>query len=229
MYVLGPLSEDSFPYPQGTEEWYRHFWGRASALPTYEMLELQDESSFEHPASGPSAPESSSQKQQEKDDEEPPSMEKNDQKRDFWGLKCHFEKERLRSQPAPQPRKLKIVSYHQGNHYAVPLRNEFQTAREVQAMAARRRSSLVLDDDEDKEWITVKCTCSRTSDDGNMVYCEDCDTWQHMKCYYPGQAQANRMAEGERALEHCCADCKPRPLERVESERWELVNPPMSS
>ena len=47
-----------------------------------------------------------------------------------------------------------------------------------------RRHSFAPDENEDNDWYTIKCTCRKTNDDGNVVYCMDCDTWQHMKCYY---------------------------------------------
>jgi hypothetical protein len=55
---------------------------------------------------------------------------------------------------------------------------------------ARRRRSFALDENENKEWYTIKCTCGKSNDDGDVVYCMDCDTWQHMKCYYPDRVSS---------------------------------------
>lgn len=62
----------------------------------------------------------------------------------------------------------------------------------------------------DEEPYTIKCICDYSDDDGNTIYCETCDTWQHIECFYPG-----RVADASRAeFDHSCADCKPRPLDR---------------
>lgn len=37
---------------------------------------------------------------------------------------------------------------------------------------------------EEVEDYTIKCICGFQEDDGNTVYCERCDTWQHTECYY---------------------------------------------
>lgn len=63
-----------------------------------------------------------------------------------------------------------------------------------------------LVDDEDP--YTMRCICEYKDDDGNTIYCEQCDTWQHTECYYPG-----RVSEASRAdFQHACVQCKPRDL-----------------
>jgi hypothetical protein len=37
----------------------------------------------------------------------------------------------------------------------------------------------------EEEDYTIKCICNYTDDDGNTVFCENCQTWQHIECYYP--------------------------------------------
>ncbi|MCJ1291935.1 hypothetical protein MMC34_003485 [Xylographa carneopallida] len=55
----------------------------------------------------------------------------------------------------------------------------------------------------EEEDYTIKCICGYQEDDGNTVFCEQCNTWQHVDCYYykkdpPGDDD-----------EHGCADCTP--------------------
>lgn len=56
----------------------------------------------------------------------------------------------------------------------------------------------------DEEPYTIKCICQFDEDDGNTVFCERCETWQHIICYYPKQKIPD---------EHNCVDCEPRPLD----------------
>ncbi|KAI5286762.1 hypothetical protein KEM54_006535 [Ascosphaera aggregata] len=69
--------------------------------------------------------------------------------------------------------------------------------------AADGVSSLSLQPEEDEPY-TIKCICSFEDDDGSTVYCERCDTWQHIVCYYEKQ---------EVPEIHNCADCEPRFLD----------------
>lgn len=74
---------------------------------------------------------------------------------------------------------------------------------------------------QEEEPYTIKCICSYSGDDGNTIFCETCDTWQHIECFYPDNVQ-DALSEG---FTHSCADCKPRPLDRqkaVEHQRSRL-------
>ena len=62
----------------------------------------------------------------------------------------------------------------------------------------------------EEEPYRIKCICNFTDDDGNTIYCETCDTWQHIDCFYPD----NREEVSREDFAHSCADCKPRPLDR---------------
>ncbi|KHJ34944.1 putative phd-finger domain-containing protein [Erysiphe necator] len=62
----------------------------------------------------------------------------------------------------------------------------------------------------DEEPYTIKCICDYSDDDGNTIYCEKCDTWQHIECFYPGRVDDASRED----FDHSCADCKPRPLDR---------------
>ncbi|KAJ5372820.1 Zinc finger FYVE/PHD-type [Penicillium concentricum] len=66
----------------------------------------------------------------------------------------------------------------------------------------------------DEEPYTIKCICSFDEDDGNTVFCEGCETWQHILCYYPDKKVPDV---------HNCVDCEPRPLDnRRANERQRL-------
>ncbi|PHH88286.1 hypothetical protein CDD83_7752 [Cordyceps sp. RAO-2017] len=62
----------------------------------------------------------------------------------------------------------------------------------------------------EEEPYTIKCICNFSDDDGNTIYCETCDTWQHIDCFYPD----NRDEAIREDFAHSCAECKPRPLDR---------------
>lgn len=57
---------------------------------------------------------------------------------------------------------------------------------------------------EEEEPYTIKCVCGYHDDDGNTVLCENCNSWQHIECYYP----AKNVPEI-----HKCVDCAPRHLD----------------
>ena len=59
----------------------------------------------------------------------------------------------------------------------------------------------IAEEDED---YTIKCICNFQEDDGNTVYCEKCETWQHIICYY-GQKEVPDL--------HNCAECEPRSVD----------------
>ncbi|KAL4729357.1 SET domain-containing protein 3 [Fusarium chlamydosporum] len=65
-------------------------------------------------------------------------------------------------------------------------------------------------DGAEEEPYTIKCICNFSDDDGNTIYCETCDTWQHIDCFYPD----NREEAIREDFAHSCAECKPRPLDR---------------
>lgn len=57
-----------------------------------------------------------------------------------------------------------------------------------------------------EEPYTIKCICDYSDDDGNTIYCERCDTWQHIECFYHGNAEEASRED----FDHLCADCNPR-------------------
>lgn len=62
----------------------------------------------------------------------------------------------------------------------------------------------------EEEPYTIKCICNFSDDDGNTIYCETCDTWQHIECFYPNNVEDAYRED----FSHSCAECKPRPLDR---------------
>lgn len=51
----------------------------------------------------------------------------------------------------------------------------------------------------EEDW-TIKCVCGYDDDDGSTVLCEECDTWQHILCYYYKKTIPDI---------HLCTDCAP--------------------
>ena len=66
---------------------------------------------------------------------------------------------------------------------------------------------------EEEEDYTIRCFCGFQVDDGNTVYCERCDTWQHIECYYFEQYR-NGQAPDVGSIDHACVNCAPRPYDK---------------
>ncbi|KAL8914540.1 MAG: hypothetical protein Q9171_000893 [Xanthocarpia ochracea] len=62
---------------------------------------------------------------------------------------------------------------------------------------------------EEEEDYTIKCICGFHDDDGNTVWCDRCDTWQHTECYYFENGEVLDVSD----IEHWCVDCKPRQID----------------
>lgn len=76
--------------------------------------------------------------------------------------------------------------------------------------------NVVTDGEENDEAdYTIKCICDFDDDDGNTVYCEPCDTWQHILCFYPNDPHAPNRED----FLHKCHTCQPRPLDREGANR----------
>ncbi|KAJ5907636.1 hypothetical protein N7495_000318 [Penicillium taxi] len=63
-------------------------------------------------------------------------------------------------------------------------------------------SDLVTPDEED---YTIKCVCEYLDDDGSTVFCERCETWQHILCYYYTDDLVPEV--------HKCVECEPRDVD----------------
>ncbi|KAK4130009.1 hypothetical protein BT67DRAFT_248396 [Trichocladium antarcticum] len=62
----------------------------------------------------------------------------------------------------------------------------------------------------EEEPYTIKCICNFADDDGNTIFCETCETWQHIECYYPDSVEDALRAD----FSHSCVECQPRVLNR---------------
>lgn len=61
----------------------------------------------------------------------------------------------------------------------------------------------------------IKCICNFAHDDGNTVFCEKCNTWQHIDCYYHPLGEAEKVKQED--FDHSCADCNPRILDKLQA------------
>ncbi|KAK1777508.1 hypothetical protein QBC45DRAFT_188026 [Copromyces sp. CBS 386.78] len=101
---------------------------------------------------------------------------------------------------------------------APPSRTPFSVAAAVPAQDGTRTQ-----ENAEEEPYTIRCICKYPDDDGNTIYCDRCDTWQHIECYYPNNSEeALRNPD----FAHLCVECKPRPLDRErakENQRRKLT------
>lgn len=64
----------------------------------------------------------------------------------------------------------------------------------------------------EEEPYTIKCICGYADDtyDGNTVFCDGCNTWQHIACYYFPESTL------EDDFEHNCVECNPSQRGRLD-------------
>jgi uncharacterized protein len=91
-------------------------------------------------------------------------------------------------------------------HIATPTQSVFNAA----ARTSSTKDALPFQEPYEEEPYTIKCICDYSDDDGNTIYCETCDTWQHIECFYHGNVEEASRDD----FNHFCADCKPRLLDR---------------
>jgi hypothetical protein len=91
---------------------------------------------------------------------------------------------------------------------ALPSQPTFSLPSAVSNRDAPRKQEAV-----EEEPYTIKCICDFADDDGNTIYCETCDTWQHIECYYPDNIEDALSPN----FVHSCAECKPRSLDRQQA------------
>ena len=97
-----------------------------------------------------------------------------------------------------------------------PFLSQTHTAQSSRAIAGSLPNHVKHGHDqahEEAEDYTIKCICGFQEDDGNTIYCERCDTWQHTECYYVNEHGVVPSPEYIQALVHFCADCQPRRLD----------------
>jgi hypothetical protein len=55
----------------------------------------------------------------------------------------------------------------------------------------------------------MACICEDAHEEGGTVCCDQCDTWQHILCYYP-QYEGRDLPDD---FEHQCVSCRPRTID----------------
>ncbi|KAK4038253.1 hypothetical protein C8A01DRAFT_17649 [Parachaetomium inaequale] len=91
---------------------------------------------------------------------------------------------------------------------ALPSQPAFSLPSAVSARDVPRKQEIV-----EEEPYTIRCICGFADDDGNTIYCETCDTWQHIECYYPDNIEDALRPN----FAHSCAECEPRSLDRQQA------------
>ncbi|KAL2258089.1 hypothetical protein VTK26DRAFT_8734 [Humicola hyalothermophila] len=102
---------------------------------------------------------------------------------------------------------------------APPSQTTFSLPSVFAARDANRKQETV-----EEEPYTIKCICNFTDDDGNTIFCETCETWQHIECYYPDNVEDALRID----FAHSCAECEPRSLDRqqaIERQRARTTAP----
>ena len=85
------------------------------------------------------------------------------------------------------------------------------TAGSLPSIPAHSHDPTHAPSDEVEDYI-IKCICGFREDDGNTVYCDSCDTWQHTECYYIDKHGNVPTKEELEVIDHSCAECQPRSL-----------------
>ncbi|KAK3306586.1 uncharacterized protein B0T15DRAFT_146004 [Chaetomium strumarium] len=102
---------------------------------------------------------------------------------------------------------------------ALPSQPAFSLSSAVPDRDVARKQETV-----DEEPYTIKCICNFADDDGNTIFCETCETWQHIECYYPDSVEDALRAD----FAHSCVECQPRSLDRqqaIERQRARAIVP----
>ncbi|KAI4213544.1 MAG: hypothetical protein LQ351_003768 [Letrouitia transgressa] len=91
----------------------------------------------------------------------------------------------------------------------VPVPSESAPAHGASAVKPAPVPKSVVTKAEEEEDYTIKCICGFRDDDGNTVFCDRCETWQHTECYYYEGGEVPDVS----GIDHWCADCAPRALD----------------
>lgn len=109
------------------------------------------------------------------------------------------------------------TSLHPSTHTAPSLASVVTSVTSIDRPVAG--TTLAGSPTEEEEDYTIKCFCNFQVDDGNTVFCDRCETWQHIECYY-FQDFTDGQPPDINKIEHKCIDCDPRPYDkRGASER----------
>ncbi|KAL8753620.1 MAG: hypothetical protein Q9199_004924 [Rusavskia elegans] len=71
---------------------------------------------------------------------------------------------------------------------------------------SRRKARGASSHEAEEANYVIKCICGFHDDDGNTIQCGDCDTWQHIECYYPTDSWRLTV------IDHSCLNCVHRQL-----------------
>ena len=128
----------------------------------------------------------------------------------------------------PRRALIRHVSRHMEDIALMALPSNAEEDSEIGSISTNHTSNEGNDTSKDlhiDEEYTIKCICGFKYDDGNTVYCERCDTWQHTGCYYLDEGGVVPTKEVLSSIDHFCADCKPRPLDvRAAIKRLNKLN-----
>ncbi|KAL2153060.1 hypothetical protein VTH82DRAFT_4215 [Thermothelomyces myriococcoides] len=91
---------------------------------------------------------------------------------------------------------------------ALPSQSAFSPASSVSVRDVPRKQETI-----EEEPYTIRCICGFPDDDGNTIFCETCETWQHIECYYPDNVEDALRPN----FTHSCAECEPRSLDRQQA------------
>jgi hypothetical protein len=97
---------------------------------------------------------------------------------------------------------------------ATPIQVAFDSTASTTANDAPSVIESAVEDDS-----TIRCICDYTDDDGNTIFCEECKTWQHIECYYPGKVDDASSPD----FDHTCVQCSPKVVDnRAATERQRI-------
>lgn len=95
---------------------------------------------------------------------------------------------------------------------------------------AKSRASSVKDDSNGQSW-ELKCEICKLhgwnlNDDSDVVCCDDCGRWQHVKCHDRQDIAAGRGIRNWDKVDFCCQECEQRKNKRPRVEEAPRPQPP---
>ncbi|KAK4075423.1 transcriptional regulator family: Fungal Specific TF [Trichoderma aggressivum f. europaeum] len=116
----------------------------------------------------------------------------------------------------------RLLKNHVAEHHTSPdQRLKRSSIRKRPALvnpSGRDNVTHMIEAPEDEPYVyTIKCICSWSGVEGNTIHCENCDTWQHIDCYYPENPEEALQVD----FPHSCKDCKSlEPLSQTATKRY---------